>query len=210
MRRLIQHACGLGTAAILLTASTAGAGPMTWQHIYDANPAVYFTAGGSACTADSVAAACESLTYLHDLTTDGFVPGLLSDDQITGGTLEIAFFDDSQDPGKQAEVVKIDLDGLALPGNESGAQTFTMESFTLAVLTSLQLDGILNVTLRHQAGDFFFDTSTLTADGTRRSQDEPIPGGGDIAVPEPGMLMLFGSGVLGALAKARRRRRRRA
>jgi hypothetical protein len=207
IERLIGKVCGVGTAGMLLVASSASAGPITWQHIYDASPNVYFAQDGSACSPNSIAAACESLTYLHDLTTDGFVPGLLSLDQITGGTLEIAFLDDDNDPGNQAEKVKIDLDGLALGGTEPGAQTFTLGSFTLAVLTSLQLDGILNVTLRHQAGDFYFDQSTLTADGTRQIQDDGTPGGGDIAVPEPGTLVLFGAGVLGALARARQRRR---
>ena len=198
---------GCGTLGILLIAATANAEPITWTHIFDPSPDVYFSAGGSACTSASIAASCDSLTYLHDLTTDGFVPGVLSSDQITGGSLVIRFFDDRNDPGGQAEMVKIDLDGLALGGNESGSQTFTMGSFSLAVLTSLQQDGILSVKLRHQAGDFYFDNSTLTADGTRLDSDED--GDTGPTVPEPATMMLFGTGALGFLTRARRRGQRR-
>lgn len=198
---------GCGTLGIVLTAATANAAPITWQHVFDPSPDVYFSADGSACTSASIAASCDSLTYLHDLTTDGFVPGVLSSDQITGGSLEIRFFDDPNDPGGQAEMVKIDLDGLALGGTESGSQTFTMGSFSLAVLTSLQQDGILSVKLRHQAGDFYFDYSTLTADGTR--QDSGEGSGPGATVPEPATMMLFGTGALGFLTRARRRGQRR-
>lgn len=198
---------GCGTLGILLTAATANAGPITWTHIFDPGSDVYFSADGSACTSASIAASCDSLTYLHDLTTDGFVPGVLSADQITGGSLQIRFFDDANDPGGQAELVKIDLDGLALGGTESGSQTFTMGSFSLAVLTSLQQDGILSVKLRRQTGDFYFDNSILTADGTR--QDSGEGSGTEPTIPEPATMMLFGTGALGFLTRARRRSQRR-
>jgi hypothetical protein len=188
---------------VLLMAAPAHAEAIIWQHILDASPDVYFSADGGACTSASIGASCDSLTYLHDLTAAGFVPGLLSADQITGGNLQIRFFDDPNDPGNQAEILKIDLDGLALGGTEPGSQTFTLGSFSLAVLTSLQQDGILTVMLRHQAGDFYFDQSILTADGTRDSDEGS---GAEPTVPEPGTLMLLGAGAVGFLTRARRRR----
>ena len=196
---------GSNALGILLMAATANAAPITWEHVYDASPDVYFASGGGACTSISIASSCASFDFFHDLTTDGFVPGALSSDQITGGSLTVRFFDDLSDPGNQAEMVKIDLDALALGGTESGSQTFTLGSFTLAMLTSLQQDGILAVTLRHQAGDFYFDKSTLIADGTR--EDAETTDGTTEAVPEPAILMLFGAAAIGFARRARRLQR---
>ena len=192
---------------LLCAASAADANPISWgPDIY--NPTdVYFADGGAACTFDNLSATCESLAYIHDLTAYGFIPGASSDDQISGGLLEILFRDDESD--NPSEGFKITLNGLLQPGTKPAAVPFSFNDISGSLLASLQDDGLLNVTLAHQHGDFIFDRSTFTANGTRESESpntEP-EGQPTTAVPEPASVALLSAGFLGLMVRRRTRKR---
>jgi len=181
----------------------AHATPITWgPDTYDPSSDVYFGADGAACTPASLSATCESLTYSHDLTAYGFVPGPSSSDQLIGAVLEILLRDDESDQPNEA--FKITLDGSLVPGTEDASTTFSFGDFSGSLLASIQADGVLTVTLMQQNGDFIFDRSIFTANGTR---DITEPGGGGqsaAAVPEPNTMLLVAAGL--AVLAARRRR----
>src|SRR5688500_5364105 len=183
----------------------AHAAPITWgPDSYDPSSDVYFDADGAACTPASLSATCSSLTYSHDLTAYGFVPGASSSDQLVSAVLEILLRDDESD--RPNEGFKFTLEGDLQPGTQDASTTFSFGDFTGSLLTSIQADGVLNVILTRQNGDFIFDQSIFTANGTRGDVTEE---GGEVsaAVPEPNTMLLVAGG-LAALAIRRRRTQR--
>jgi len=193
-----------GIVAIVLfcAASAAHGSPITWgPDVYDPTSDVYFAAGGEVCTASILSTACESLTYTHDLTAYGFVPGASSNDQISGGVLEIVFRDDESD--NPSEGFKITLNNLLQPGTHGALVPFAFGSISGALLASLQEDGVLNVLLARQHGDFMFDRSTFVANGARESDEKESPT--SPSVPEPTSLALFTVGAVGVIMRGRKR-----
>ena len=81
------------------------------------------------------------------------------------------------------ETISLSLDGSGIPGFEvdSGDTSFGVNVAHLA-------DGILNVNVNWLSGNIRFDESTLVATGNRSTPTA--------AVPEPGSLILLGSGVI--------------
>src|SRR5688572_4886033 len=195
-----------GIVAIVLfcAASVAEASPITWgPDVYDPANDVYFADGGAVCTVDLLSTACESFVYTHDLTAYGFVPGPSSNDQISGGLLEIVLRDDESD--RPSEGFKITLNDLLQAGTHDALVPFSFSGISGALLASLQEDGVLHVLLARQHGDFMFDRSTFMANGTRESDEEepPTPS----SVPEPTSLTLFAAGVVGVIMRGRKRSR---
>jgi hypothetical protein len=185
---------GILAAVFLSFAGFAQAGPIDWgPDVYDPANDIYFDNGGAACTSASVGAVCASLAYSHDLTAHGFVPGLSSLDQLTGGLLEIVFRDDEDD--RPNEAFKITLENILQPGAHDAATPFSFSGISGMLLWSLQQDGVLSVLLERQNGDFVFEKSTFTAYGRQEAQ----------AVPEPASLLLFGMGAVAAGARVSRR-----
>jgi hypothetical protein len=179
----------------------AEAGPITWgPDTYDPVNDIYFDVAGTACTEASLTATCGSLAYDHDLTAHGFVPGVASQDQLLGGVLEILLRDDANDTPHEG--FKLTLDGTLLPGVADAATAFSFDDFSGSLLASIQADGMLHVLLTRQNGDFIFDRSTFTANGTRQDIEGPVEPEA-AAVPEPATLFLVGGGVI-ALATRRR------
>ena len=196
---------GSGIVAIVLfcAASVAEASPITWgPHVYDPANDVYFADGGAVCTVDLLSTACESLVYTHDLTAYGFVPGPSSNDQISGGVLDIVFRDDEND--RPSEGFKITLNNFLQPGTYDASMPFSFGGISGSLLASLQEDGLLQVIVARQHGDFIFDRSTFTANGTRESDDEEPP---ISTIPEPTSLALFTAGMVGVIMRGRKRSR---
>ena len=170
-------------AALALISVSASATP--WSQTINLNPDRYISSQNP-------------FTWTHDLTTAGFLPGI---DTISGFTLSLQMYDDSR--SDSAEYAFADLPGLFDDQTwEVNSGWYSTGGNSLIGLFSLSQTGALSVTLSStspnwwtNAGDFYLDSSTLTAwgrDGNR--------------VPEPGSLALLGLGLAG-LAIARRDRK---
>jgi len=141
--------------------------------------------------------AANSFSYTHDITREGFVAGK---DTVDSYSLSLNLFDDSKNHGP--EIAYIDLPGLAgdrVYFNLSGTEYGGWSALAQAVLGQT---GQLQYSVFALVGEFFLGGSTLTVHGERSAADPK-------SVPEPGVLGLFGLGLLGAAVANRQVRRAR-
>lgn len=142
-------------------------------------------------------------SYTHDITDWGsgnFRPGI---DSISSASLTIwlyddAFFGDLPLLGDAGETVGFKFDGGSWSSSEQvdgNPIPFLWDDFDF-IVTSLVSDGLLNVKIRANRGDFQFGASHLEAWGNKAGR----------SVPEPATLSLFGLGLLGLGFAARRRK----
>ena len=126
----------------------------------------------------------ETFTFYHDITDNGFLPASYT---ITSADIDLKFYDDNS--FDSAENVSFTFDG-------SGYGTQEIDTGTIHFLINPQLlqnDGKVEVKLTSISGDVYFEKSTLTAQAT------------PTATPEPGSLLLLGSGLSGLGFIGRRR-----
>src|SRR5262245_16468366 len=163
---LFSVLCLLGT---LLIAEGAKAAPITFTDFY----------------ADWVLLNSTNKTYSYSNTSsdDGFNSG---SDTLNSATLSLVLIDDSIFDG--SEVVQLSFDGTP---TTFGFNILGSGQFDISV--GQLTDGILNVVLTQQSGDFYFGGSTLQAQGDRGSVTDPSA----VHAPEPSTLLLLGAGLTG-------------
>ena len=171
----------LGCMAVVFgIVGTAHTTPYTWTDSKNWNPAEYIKTFGS-------------FSYEHNISddADGFVPG---EDLIYRYSIKVALHDDGGcwDSG---ELAKIDQPGLIGDGIYNFGWTSQTYGWSLAGLIDINMDGTLNLIVRSIFGDFYLDSSYLTAEGFKCS----------VSVPEPETMLMLGSVLLGLVAVSRKR-----
>jgi hypothetical protein len=173
-----------GVLFVMIMSANARALPYTWVDTIDFNPDVYI---GN----------WDSYSYTHDLTDNTPVAFNPATDSISSYVLTVALHDDGGrwDLG---EAAFIDQPGITGDGYYNFSYTSQNFGWTLSGLIQLNTLGILNVSVTSVFGDFYLDSSTLTASGDAASS---------APVPEPATLLLLGSGLLGLAGFGRKKNR---
>ncbi|WP_022940892.1 hypothetical protein [Psychromonas hadalis] len=162
--------------------------PMQWEERLDFDD-VYFSGkhkGG-----------VKSYTYTHDLKAVGFSP---EQDYVGNYNLSINLFDDGDKDrwfDKGTEWASISQPGFW--GDRTVEVSY--KDVDLGVSWrgwySLNLDGLLEITIKRLKGDFYLGGSTLTATGRGHASK----------IPEPAPFILFSLAMIGLFIAPRKRRR---
>ena len=156
-----------------------------------------------------------SVTIFHDLTANGFTPGLVGNpgvDTIISAWLDIYTYDDidykpnGSPAPNEIEKYKISLgDGTIDVINNSSASDASAYRYNFSVFTTLQDDGQIMVQINGQVGDFFFAKSELTAEWGDCVEASSVVN----TTPEPGTMLLLGVGLAGVVMVRHRKARRK-
>ena len=200
MKKQILKSALMAMAGVALLAGGAMAVPMTWVDVVDESPDIKIP---------------PSYTLTHDISD--IDSGSFSswwtggNDTISSFNFLVELYDDNVGTTKQfgnfyytfPDSVEI---GTAYTGSTGllgsyilhmGENSFGGDLFSNFLATAdLRIDGKINLTISSIVGDFYFDKSTLTVHGDN----------GTAPVPEPATMLLFGTGLAGLAAVARRRK----
>jgi hypothetical protein len=142
-----------------------------------------------------ISSADPDYTFTHDIT-DGVAPGnfVPGTDIIDTATISIMLTDSG---GSESIEITIDEERAITIDNIGSSASYTA---VIPSIADLQLDGLLLVQLTTASrpsgiGDFFFASSTLTAEVTKGIPDARPPGPSQ--VPEPSILALLSLGLVG-------------
>jgi hypothetical protein len=166
---------------------TANAAPMTWTDNITLDPSQKLTWG-------------QSLTFNHDITdgVDGFNGILMGgNDIITDYSILLSLHDDGG-LFDGWEIAWVDTPGVIADGFYNFTASSDTFGWSVAGIVDLNTAGMLDITVTSLLGDFYVDSSVLTANGEN---------GCSAPVPEPATMLLFGTGLAGLIGAGRRQKK---
>lgn len=192
MRKVTSFLAGV---ALMLLTGIAWAIPTTWTDTIDFNPNILVP---------------PTYFFTHDITDSGFRSSFMGgNDTISSFILTVALYDDNSDNsysfssymmpiGDGPEAARI----LATGGVYSYDFNLQSNNFTGSLDGRFDLwsDGRLGVFVCSNFGDFYLDSSSLTATGDNGDASDNLA-----PVPEPGTMVLLGFGMLGLAIYGKRR-----
>ncbi|NOX09133.1 MAG: VPLPA-CTERM sorting domain-containing protein [Gammaproteobacteria bacterium] len=200
MKDIKKLASSLVAALSLLTAGSAAATTVThYSDVYNAGEITLSTSGTN------------NDSWIFNITTDGFNP--VSQD-VSSATIILEWEEDEDDDkshdtdndGEDDEPEEHKSGTVTLANLTVGTENFssvTSETAITVGLTSiitLSATGELSATLEVTSGEIEFKKATLDASAIEATVTPPT------AVPIPAAMWLFGSGLIGLFAIARRRK----
>ena len=198
MKKFLTFLCAV--MLVLGMVGSASAVPMTWTDTINFTPDILIP---------------PTYSYYHNIADNGFESYFMNsatgNDQVFSYDLSISLYDDNVGTSYTfwgqtytlpdgPESASIWTAG-GIYTNNITLQTYTNSGTLLEMLgiVDIYADGTLNVYISSNYGDFYLDSSTLTAYGDN----------GDCApcnpVPEPSTLLLMGIGLLGLVGYNRKR-----
>ena len=156
------------TIAALCTATGAFALPIT-DTVNPTDTLLTFGSIPAPCPVDFVCAT-STLSFTHDITDNGFAPGL----SITSATLAVHLTDEG---GSENYSILIGAGLQSLTVANLGSSNIDTIPLNAAALADLAADGAISVAVRSNAGSFSFAGSVLTAQVAEASASvsEPAP-----------------------------------
>jgi hypothetical protein len=177
MKKLIMLLCSLGLVFGVVDIVRA----ISYTDVFDANH-LYMSAG-------------TSKEWTFDITdpvsdnNDGFNPGT---QDVTSASIFLNLEDDSKCDLWEIANLRVGENRFFWEVN-SGSTSFSINS-----LVSLSDSGTVSARLTAIFGDFYFNGATLKAEATD-------PAGTSTPVPEPGTILLLGTGLMGLVVASRKK-----
>ena len=189
-----KFGCALLGTLLLGAVGWASAVPIT-DTVNPTDTLITFGATPSPCPSGFTCSTSQ-LAFNHVITDNGFVVGI---DSVTSATIAIHLTDVGGAESYQFILGASEqtFNNVNVPGGVGSTDTF---SLIVPSIFDLNVDGILQVAVKSTAGSFSFADSVLIAQVTKGNGGGPSNG-----IPEPGSVLLLGSGLAGLVLASRRR-----
>ena len=190
--KMVRTKALLAAAVVSALCAAAPAGAIPVTDTVDPTDTLITFGSTPTCPA-SFSCTTSALTFVHDITDNGFSVG----DTITGATIDIHLTEQVV-TGVNHETFRYDIGTQTfscISGNCVPNPGVTNNIALVASLADLEADGMISITVRSLSGNFLFADSVLTAEVTSPEVTPQDTSRIDATVPVPSTLLLFGAGL---------------